>query len=51
MRELMRQGACLALTAIASHFGAELPTKVPFLWETLLSPIRTISDSVGGNLI
>jgi hypothetical protein len=48
VRELTRQGASLALTAIASHFGADAPTKVPFLWETLLSPIKIIKDPPKG---
>jgi hypothetical protein len=50
MRELMRQGSTLALTAIASHFGVDLPTKVPFLWEMLLSPIKTIADPSKGRI-
>lgn len=48
MRELTRHGASLALTAIASHFGVDAPTKVPFLWETLLSPIKIIKDPPKG---
>ncbi|XP_076279832.1 histone acetyltransferase 1 [Lasioglossum baleicum] len=31
-----RRGATLALTAIATHFGDQLPTRLPHLWELIL---------------
>ncbi|CAB3368489.1 Hypothetical predicted protein [Cloeon dipterum] len=44
-RELMRQGATLALTAIAAHFGSDLPTKLPGFWETLTLPTQLMENS------
>uniref|UniRef100_A0A1B6DFE2 TATA-binding protein-associated factor 172 n=1 Tax=Clastoptera arizonana TaxID=38151 RepID=A0A1B6DFE2_9HEMI len=35
-KKIQRRGATFALTAIVCHFGAELPTKLPVLWESIV---------------
>ncbi|KAF4522501.1 hypothetical protein B566_EDAN002586 [Ephemera danica] len=39
-KELQRRGATLALAALVRHFGAQLPEKLPRLWESLLTPLN-----------
>ncbi|CAL7935310.1 unnamed protein product [Xylocopa violacea] len=43
-----RRGATLALTAIATLFGAQLPTRLPHLWELILPSILREEDKISG---
>ncbi|XP_060811361.1 TATA-binding protein-associated factor 172 isoform X2 [Bombus pascuorum] len=42
-----RRGATLALTAIATLFGAQLPTRLPHLWELILPNVLQEKDKIG----
>jgi len=41
--EIQRRGATLVLKAVTRHFGPEVPTKVTFLWEMMMS-VRTMDQ-------
>lgn len=41
---IQRRGATLALTAITEHFGAELPSKAPKLWEFIVGQLSDAID-------
>lgn len=41
--EVQRRGAVLLLKAVAIHFGENLPSKVPYLWDSIMS-IQTIEN-------
>ena len=41
--EIQRRGAVLVLKAVASHFGEEMPSKVPYLWDSIMS-IHTLEE-------
>ncbi|XP_018561856.1 TATA-binding protein-associated factor 172 isoform X1 [Anoplophora glabripennis] len=41
---IQRRGATLALTAITEHFGAELPSKAPKLWEFIVGQLSEAID-------
>lgn len=41
--EIQRRGAILVLKAVTRHFGSEVPLKVTFLWEMMMS-IRTMDQ-------
>lgn len=41
-----RRGATLALTAIATLFGSQLPTRLPHLWELILPNILREEDKI-----
>ncbi|XP_048263211.1 TATA-binding protein-associated factor 172 isoform X2 [Bombus terrestris] len=41
-----RRGATLALTAIATLFGAQLPTRLPHLWELILPNVLREKDKI-----
>ncbi len=41
--EVQRRGAVLVLKAVAIHFGTEMPSKVPYLWDSIMS-IQSIDD-------
>ncbi|XP_012144007.1 histone acetyltransferase 1 isoform X2 [Megachile rotundata] len=43
-----RRGATFALTAIATLFGAQLPTRLPHLWELILPSILREEDKIIG---
>lgn len=52
LAEIQRRGCTTALTHVAQYFGAELPTKVPQLWDLMCSPFSvppqnevTVKDS------
>lgn len=40
--QIQRRGATLALIAITKHFGEELPTKAPKLWEYMVGEMQSI---------
>lgn len=42
--EIQRRGAIHVLKAVATYFGENLPTNVPFLWDMIMS-IQTLDDS------
>ncbi|XP_078035668.1 histone acetyltransferase 1 isoform X2 [Augochlora pura] len=44
-----RRGATLALTAIATHFGDQLPTRLPYLWELILPNVIREEQKVAGH--
>ncbi|KFM58087.1 TATA-binding protein-associated factor 172, partial [Stegodyphus mimosarum] len=39
MNELQARGAIYVFTNAAKHFGSELPTKLPKLWESIFQPL------------
>lgn len=41
--EIQRRGAVLVLKAVATHFGADIQLKVPFIWDSIMG-IKTIDD-------
>ncbi|XP_029035217.1 TATA-binding protein-associated factor 172 [Osmia bicornis bicornis] len=43
-----RRGATFALTAIATLFGVQLPTRLPHLWELILPSILREEDKITG---
>ncbi|XP_043248205.1 TATA-binding protein-associated factor 172 [Colletes gigas] len=43
-----RRGATLALTAIATHFGDQLPTRLPHLWELILPNLLREDENITG---
>ncbi|XP_076242888.1 histone acetyltransferase 1 [Calliopsis andreniformis] len=43
-----RRGATLALTAIATLFGDQLPTRLPYLWELILPSILREEEKITG---
>lgn len=45
---IQRRGAELTLTTIAKHFGAELTTVLPYLWEFMTGPLRSIVQGADG---
>lgn len=44
--EIQRRGAVHVLKAVAAYFGENLPLKVSYLWEMIMS-IQTIDDRSG----
>ncbi|XP_033321370.1 histone acetyltransferase 1 [Megalopta genalis] len=44
-----RRGATLALTAIATHFGDQLPIRLPYLWELILPNVIREEQKVTGH--
>ncbi|XP_015435871.1 PREDICTED: TATA-binding protein-associated factor 172 [Dufourea novaeangliae] len=43
-----RRGATFALTAIATHFGDQLPIRLPHLWELILPNILREEEKISG---
>uniref|UniRef100_A0A667ZL40 B-TFIID TATA-box binding protein associated factor 1 n=1 Tax=Myripristis murdjan TaxID=586833 RepID=A0A667ZL40_9TELE len=39
---IQRRGAEFALTTIARHFGSDLTRSLPYLWENMVGPLRTV---------
>lgn len=37
---MQRRGAEFALSTIAKHFGAEMATGLPHLWDAMVGPLR-----------
>ncbi|KAJ8949069.1 hypothetical protein NQ318_016971 [Aromia moschata] len=46
---IQRRGATLALIAITRHFGAELPSKAPKLWEFMVGQLTATVDPYNFN--
>ncbi|XP_063229477.1 TATA-binding protein-associated factor 172 [Bacillus rossius redtenbacheri] len=44
MNKIQRRGASYALTAICSYFGADLPVKLPKLWDTMIGHLKEAVD-------
>ncbi|XP_075232109.1 TATA-binding protein-associated factor 172-like isoform X2 [Lycorma delicatula] len=42
LNKTQRTGATYAFTTIASHFGANLPTKLPKLWEIIIEHLQEV---------
>uniref|UniRef100_A0A0N8BMP5 TATA-binding protein-associated factor n=1 Tax=Daphnia magna TaxID=35525 RepID=A0A0N8BMP5_9CRUS len=42
--EIQRRGAVQMLKSVASYFGPEMPQKVPYLWDSIMS-IQTVEES------
>lgn len=47
--QIQRRGATLALIAITKHFGEELPSKAPKLWEYMLGELTQLIDPYNFN--
>ena len=45
---VQRRGAEFALTTVARHFGPELTSSLPYLWETMVGPLRAVVDDNQG---
>lgn len=43
--QIQRRGATLALTSIARYMEADLPTKIPRLWDLILGELTKSVDS------
>lgn len=39
---IQRRGAEFSLTTVARHFGADLTTTLPYLWENTVGPLRAV---------
>ncbi|XP_028845872.1 TATA-binding protein-associated factor 172 [Denticeps clupeoides] len=44
---IQRRGAEFSLTTIARHFGKELTVVLPYLWESMIGPLKAVVDSKG----
>ncbi|XP_048575409.1 TATA-binding protein-associated factor 172 isoform X2 [Nematostella vectensis] len=47
---VQRRGADFALIRLAKHFGAALPSSVPKLWEHMITPLETMSNTTDKDL-
>ncbi|XP_062319885.1 TATA-binding protein-associated factor 172 [Osmerus eperlanus] len=45
---VQRRGAEFSLTTVARHFGPELTSSLPYLWETMVGPLRAVVDDDQG---
>uniref|UniRef100_A0A4W3KDG6 B-TFIID TATA-box binding protein associated factor 1 n=1 Tax=Callorhinchus milii TaxID=7868 RepID=A0A4W3KDG6_CALMI len=50
---IQRRGAEYALTTIGKHFGAEMATSLPYLWDSMVGPLKNHIDvqNFNGNLV
>lgn len=46
--EIQRRGAVHVLKSVASYFGADMPQKVPYLWDSIMS-IQTVEETNQNN--
>ncbi|XP_030628139.1 TATA-binding protein-associated factor 172 [Chanos chanos] len=44
---IQRRGAEFSLTTIAKHFGTELTTALPYLWESMTGPLKAVLNDQG----
>ncbi|XP_062852263.1 TATA-binding protein-associated factor 172 [Trichomycterus rosablanca] len=42
---IQRRGAEFSLMTMARHFGSELTTSLPYLWESMVGPLKALMDS------
>ena len=44
---IQRRGAEFSLMTVARHFGPELTKALPYLWESMVGPLKAVVDALG----
>uniref|UniRef100_A0A8B9GYD6 B-TFIID TATA-box binding protein associated factor 1 n=1 Tax=Astyanax mexicanus TaxID=7994 RepID=A0A8B9GYD6_ASTMX len=48
---IQRRGAEFSLMTVAKHFGSELTKALPYLWESMIGPLKAVAETLGKQLL